>query len=357
MVVEVPADGFFDAFLELEGGFPAEFALELGGVDGVAHVVAGAVGDVGDEVEVLAFGTAEEAVNGVDEDLDEVDVLPFVEAADVVGLGHLALVEDEVDGPGVVLHVEPVAHVLALAIDRQGLAVADVIDEQRDQLLRELIRAVVVAAVGDHGGQSVGVVEGPHEVVAGRLGRAVGAVRLVFEVLREEAVAVSEVVLSGAGLRAEGRLDARGMGQLEGAIDLVGGDVVEPFPLVFLGQGLPIEFRGLQQAERAHDVGLGEGERVLDAAIDMGFRREVDDAIDLLVLHQLVDAVEVADVHPDELVVGFVLDILQIGQVAGVGQLVQVDDSVIGVFVHEEANNMAADEAGAAGDDEGSHRV
>lgn len=52
LVVEVPADGAFDASLELEGGFPAEFVLELGGVDGtgvvfhekpVAHVFALAI--------------------------------------------------------------------------------------------------------------------------------------------------------------------------------------------------------------------------------------------------------------------------------------------------------------------------
>ena len=34
--------------------------------------------------------------------------------------------------------------VFALAIDWQWLAVADVVDEERNQLLRELIRAVVV---------------------------------------------------------------------------------------------------------------------------------------------------------------------------------------------------------------------
>ncbi len=40
LVVEVPAHSLFDAFLELQRRFPAEFLLELGGVDGVAGVVA-----------------------------------------------------------------------------------------------------------------------------------------------------------------------------------------------------------------------------------------------------------------------------------------------------------------------------
>ncbi len=52
------------------------------------------VGDVGDQTLALTFRVAEKTVNGLDDDLDEVDVLPFVEAADVVGVGGLPLVED-----------------------------------------------------------------------------------------------------------------------------------------------------------------------------------------------------------------------------------------------------------------------
>ena len=170
LVVEVPADGFFDAFLELERRFPTKFFLELGGVDGVALVVAGAVGNVGDEVHVLAFLTAEQTVDCLDYYLDDVDVLPFVKAADVVGLGNLALVENEVDGACVVNHVEPVAHVFALAVNGERLAMADIVDEQRNQLFRELIRSVVVRAVGDDGRHAVCVVECADKVVARCLG-------------------------------------------------------------------------------------------------------------------------------------------------------------------------------------------
>ena len=129
----------------------------------------GTVGNEGNEVHVLAFLTTQQAVDGVDDNLDDIDVLPLVETTDVVGLGNHTLVEDEVDGTGVVLNEQPVAHVLALAIDGQRLAVADVVDEQRNQLLGELIGAVVVRAVGDDDGHAVGVVIGTNEVVAAGL--------------------------------------------------------------------------------------------------------------------------------------------------------------------------------------------
>ena len=90
-----------------------------------------AVGYIGYEIHILAFISAKQTVNGFDDHLDDIDVLPLVEAADVVCVSHLALMEDKVDGTCVVLHVEPVADVEALAVDGKRLAMADIVDEAR----------------------------------------------------------------------------------------------------------------------------------------------------------------------------------------------------------------------------------
>ena len=121
------------------------------------------------------------------------------------------------------------------------------------------------------------------------------------------------------------------------------------------GLALPIELGGLKEREGTHDIGASKGEGVLDTAVDMTLGCKVDDAIDLLVLHQLIEGIEVTDVHLDKLVVGTVLDILQIGEVAGIGQLVKVDDLILGILVDEQSYYMAADEAGTAGDDDVTH--
>ena len=125
----------------------------------------GTVCHVGDEVHILAFLSAQQAIYGVDKHLDDVDVLPLIEATDIISACYLTFVENKVDGTGMIDDIEPVAHVLALAIDGQRLAVTDVVDEQRYQLLGELIGAVVVRAVGDDNGHAIGIVEGTHEVV------------------------------------------------------------------------------------------------------------------------------------------------------------------------------------------------
>ena len=127
--------------------------------------MAEAVGNVCDEVELFAFFAAKESVNGIDDDLDDVDVLPLVEATDVVGFSYFAVMEEEVDGTGMIFYKEPVAHVLAFAIDREWLAVANVVDEERYQLLRELIGSVVVRAVGHDGRHAIGIMISSYEVI------------------------------------------------------------------------------------------------------------------------------------------------------------------------------------------------
>ena len=61
---------------------PAQLALELGGVDGVAAVVAGAVGDPVEVLGVAAHGLQDHAQDG--------DVVPLAVRADEVGLPHAA---------------------------------------------------------------------------------------------------------------------------------------------------------------------------------------------------------------------------------------------------------------------------
>ena len=118
------------------------------------------------EVHILALLTSEESVYGFDYHLDDVDILPFIESTDVVSLGYLAFMENEVDGSSVVFDEEPVSHVLALAIYRQRFAMAYIVDEKRYELLGELVGTIVVRTVGHYYWHSVGIVEGSYEVVA-----------------------------------------------------------------------------------------------------------------------------------------------------------------------------------------------
>ena len=289
---------------------PAQLALELGAVDGVAAVVAGAVGD---PVEVLGV-----APHRLQDHAEHGDVVLLAVGADEVGLPRAALGEDVPDGRGVVLGVDPVADVLAAAVELGADAVYDVRDLARDELLHVLVGAVVVGAVGDRGAQAVGAGPCAHEHVGGRLGARVRRGRVVRRLLGE----------------------LGGVVQRQVAVDLVGGDVVVADAVLA---------DGLQQAEGALHVRAQERLRVGDGVVVVALGRVVHDRV--VARDDAVQQLGVADVANDELhaVGGQPRDVLG---VAGVGQLVQDGNMYARVVVHHVVHEVAADEAAAARDDD-----
>ena len=311
LVLHVPVDRLLQALGEVGVRRPpAQLALELGAVDGVAAVVAGTVGD---PVEVLGV-----AAHGLENHAQDGDVVPLAVGADEVGLPHAALGEDVPDGRGVVLGVDPVADVLALPVELGADAVDDVRDLPGDELLHVLVGAVVVGAVGDRGAQAVGAGPGADQHVGGRLGARVRAARVVRRLLGELGRVVERQV----------------------AVDLVGGDVVVADAV------LP---HGLEQAEGALHVGAQEGLGVGDGVVVVRLCGVVHDGV--VARDDAVQELRVADVAHDELhaVGGQARDVLG---VAGVGQLVQDGDVHLGVVVDHVVHEVAADEAAAASDDD-----
>ena len=270
-------------------------------------------GAVGDPVEVLGVLS-----HGLQDHAQDRDVVPLAVGSDEVGLPRAALGEDVPHRGAVVLGVDPVADVLALPIELGADAVDDVGDLPGDELLHVLVGAVVVGAVGDRGAQTVGAGPCAHEHVGARLGRAVRRGRVVGRLLGELRRVVERQV----------------------AVDLVGGDVVVADAVLA---------DGLQQAEGALDVGAQEGLRVGDGVVVVALGGVVHDRV--VARDDAVQQPGVADVAHDELhaVGGQPRDVLG---VAGVGQLVQDGDVDARVVVHDVVDEVAADEAAAARDDD-----
>ena len=310
LVGDVPVDGGLEPLGEVGVGRPpAQLALQLRAVDGVAAVVAGAVGDPVEVLGVASHGLQDHAQDG------DVVLLPI--GSDEVGLPHAALGEDVPDGRGVVLGVDPVADVLALPVELGAHAVDDVGDLPGDELLNVLVGAVVVGAVGDRGAQAVGAGPGAHEHVGARLGRTVRRARVVRRLLGELGGVVERQV----------------------AVDLVGGNVVVADAVLA---------DSLQQAEGALDVGAEKGLRIGDGIVVVALGCVVHDRI--VPRDDAIQQLGVADVAHDELhaVGGQPGDVLG---VAGVGQLVQDGDVDVRVVVHDIVHEIAADEAAASSDD------
>src|SRR5579864_6324489 len=146
LVLDKPCHGPFHAGFEADRRAPAE-AREARRVERVAAVVAEAIAH-----ELLERGgLAKQPQHGVGDG----DAIGLPARADVVVHARNTATERAVDAAGMVLDVQVIANRPAVAVDRQRTIVDRVGDEQRDDLLRVLIRTVRVRAAGHDRRESV----------------------------------------------------------------------------------------------------------------------------------------------------------------------------------------------------------
>ncbi len=206
-----------------------------------------------------------------------------------------------------VADVQPVAYLLAVAVDRQRLARLRVGDDQRDQLLREMVGAVVVGAVGGQRRHAVGVVVRAHQMVGRCLRRRVRAVRRIGRGFAERCIV-----------------------RAQRAVHLVGGHVQEAEgAFCCFRQCAPVGARRFQQAEGAVDISLDECARAMDRTVHMAFRRKVHDGARLMLLEQRQHLGLIADIATHKLMAAVLLQRRQIIKVARIGELIEIEHRLV----------------------------
>ena len=310
-VVRVPVDGGLQTGLEVRvRGRPAQFGPQFRGIDRVTAVMARTVLHPVERVLILSHHLQNHAKHG--------DVVPLAVRADQVRLADPSLGQDRPHTAGMVLSVDPVAHVLAPAVQLRPLALEDVRDLAGNELLHMLVRTVIVAAVGNSGPQAVRAGPRAHQHVGRGLRTRVRAGRMVR-----------------GGLREPGRII-----QSEVAIHLVRAHVV-------VADAVPAH--GLEQTERAFHVRPQERFRVRDRIFVMGLGRVVHDRV--VARHDPVEQLGVADVAMHELdtVLGKARDVLD---VARISQSVQHGHVHVRVMVDHVMHEIRPDETTATGHDD-----
>src|SRR5215470_13922728 len=308
LVLAIPAHRRFERGRERMPGPPAEPA-DFRRIYRIAAIVSGAVGHGADERLELA-GEAKNFAR-------EHDVLDLMAAADVVDLAVFATTQDEVDSRAVVEDVEPVADVAAVAVQGQRLVVQRVGDEQRHHLFGILVRTEVVRRACDHDRHAVRAPVRQRQQVTTGFGCRI-------RIRRAQRVRLARRALRDA------------------AIDLVGADVQEARDLE-----RPHRF---QQREDAEHVGAEERVGLDERAVDVRLGREVHDRVGAA--EDVTDERRIADVALHERVAPVARDVREIGRISRVRELVEIDDAVVRVLAQDVADEVAPDEARAAGDDE-----
>ena len=126
-----------------------------------------------------------------------------------------------------------------------------------------------------------------------------------------------------------------------GAIDFIGGHLDKLADAVLSGT--------FEENLSADDVGFKERRGIKYAAVNMRLSGKVYHCIKFPT-EQLINQLPVGNIAFDESVIGVLLDILKVFQVAGVGEFIQVGYLPVRVLLYYMANEVAANKTRAAGD-------
>jgi len=258
--------------------------------------------------------------------LHQVDVPDLIAATNAEGAAWHRPGENQIEGTAVVVHIEPITHIVATSIHGYGLTADDPQQGERDELFRIVIGAVVVGAVAHQHRQSIGVMPGQRQMVARRLAGGVGGAGCI-----------------GAGL-AEGWIPG-----LQAAVNLVGAHLQET-PVVWAASTLPVGQERLQEGERAEHIRAQECSRTADRAVHMALGRQMRHRGDLLLREQAIQHGPVSDVpfhkqDPAGLDQG-----LDRGPMTRVRERVEHNHPVVGMGGAPVMGEVATDEAGSTGD-------
>ena len=79
----------------------------------------------------------------------------------------------------------------------------------------------------------------------------------------------------------------------------------------------------------------------------MALCRKVNNPVNIVVGEHLLDGWKIADVGFYKYIVWFAFNIFKVCQIACVGEFVEIDDAVIGVFVHKKTYHVRPDKTSA----------
>ena len=71
--------------------------------------------------------------------INNINIRPFVVAPDVVSLPVTSLFDNQLNSSGMIIHIEPVPNLFAVAVDGQRFAPQDIEQTKRNKFLRKMI--------------------------------------------------------------------------------------------------------------------------------------------------------------------------------------------------------------------------
>src|SRR5690606_12272068 len=134
----------------------------------------------GDELFTTTFCSSQFGIHLFAQYSDQIDIFPLVETSDVVSTSIFSLMKHKIDSTCVIDHIQPIAGIVTIAIDRYWLVVQYIVNTQRNQFFGKMIGTVIVGTIGNDDRQSVGIVVSAHHVIGSCFGSRIRRMRIVF---------------------------------------------------------------------------------------------------------------------------------------------------------------------------------
>jgi len=175
LIGEVPLDGLTQTGLETFARLPFQLISDFRRIDRITPVMTRTILHECDLIPARStIGSWTFFFEDVANRINYVDVGLLATPADAIGLTDRSLGDDGQQCAGVIVHEQPVAHILPVAIHRQRFSLTGIQDHERDQFFRKLVRSVVVRAVRSQDRQFVRVMVGAHQMIGSRFGQGDG---------------------------------------------------------------------------------------------------------------------------------------------------------------------------------------
>src|SRR6266498_3372116 len=128
--------------------------------------------------------------NCVQQRFNNIDVMPFVAGAHVIDRTRSSLFQGEEDRPTVIVNVNPISYIAAVAVYRDRFIVERVRERQRQKLFRKLPGTIIIAAARYYRVEAESVTRGTDEMLRGGFRSSIRTVWGKRRIFREEGIFV-----------------------------------------------------------------------------------------------------------------------------------------------------------------------
>ena len=113
---------------------------------------------------------------------------------------------------------------------------------------------------------------------------------------------------------------------------------------------LPVVPGRFKKLEGPLDVAINEWRRIVDAAVDMGFRGKVNHRINGKLFEHLIELFLFSEIPLKKMIIRLGFNPSQVGEVPCIGQRVKIDNRVTRVLSQPIMNQVRTNETGTPGD-------